>query len=207
MNNDARKTELASALPARRRWQGMARFLVRSPLVRRLVRRLIWSERTLDLLAETGDTLAVRQARWANALDRGSTFPLFVPTSNEMAPENFAEHMKRCRCVPWRWFLECGIDEEIKTVLDVGCGTGYRSHHFVNHGYDVTGVTSNPYEKDECVRRGMKIIEEDFHFLTIPRDSFDLVFSSHSIEHSVSPLFALWEWKRIVRPGDRKSVV
>jgi len=175
--------------------------MARSPLVRRLVRRLIWSDRTVELLAESGDTLAVRQVRWANALDRGSTFPLFVPTPRILAPENFADHMKQCRCSFWRWFLACGIDKEIRSVLDVGCGTGQRSHHFVGHGYDVTGVTFNPYEKEECVRRGMTILEDDFHFLTAPDNAFDLIVSSHSIEHSVSPLFALWEWKRVVRPG------
>jgi len=183
----------------RGRWT--ARFLSRSPLVHRLLRRLVWAEGALALLEEGRNSEAVRQMLWARALEQGSTLSLFLSDPEGMEPENFAEHMTTCHCAFWHWFLERGVESEIRTVLDVGCGTGYLTHHFVCRGFDVTGVTSNSLEKDECLRRGMKVLEEDFHFLSAPDAGFDLVVSTHSLEHSISPLFALWEWKRVLRPG------
>ena len=185
----------------RRKWRLAARLLARSRTVRRLLRRLIWFDRALEMAAESARSAAVHQLRWAHALEHGSTMPLFVLTPAEMRPEKFADHMEKCRCVFWHWFLAQGIDREIRTVLDVGCGLGYVTHHFVLHGYDVTGVTCNPHEKAECLQRGIKIVEEDFHFLSAPDGQFDLVIASHSLEHSIAPLFALWEWKRVLRPG------
>ena len=145
--------------------------------------------------------------RWARMLEQGSTLWLFPETPAGLEPENFAEHWKVCCCDLWHWFLARGIESEIRTVLDVGCGTGSTTEHFVRHGFDVTGVTCNPHEKRECLRRGIKVIEEDFHFLSADDGCYDLVFSSQSLEHSISPLFALWEWKRVVRPGGYLMIV
>jgi SAM-dependent methyltransferase len=118
-----------------------------------------------------------------------------------MTPENFDKHWRGCECVFWKWFQSLGIAKDIRRVLDVGCGSGYTTEHFLRYGFDVTGVTVNPHEKAECVQRGVRVLESDFHFLPENEDIYDLVFSSHSLEHSSVPLFALWEWKRVLRPG------
>jgi SAM-dependent methyltransferase len=189
----------------RRRW--LARFLARVPAVRRLLRRLVWFPGTLEIVGESNNSAAFHQMCSAHALERGSSLPLFVPTPRAMEPENFPEHMPFCRCTFWHWFLARGIEREIRTILDVGCGTGFTGHHFICRGFDVTGVTCNLHEKAECLQRGMRVLEDDFHFLSSPDESFDMVFSSHSLEHSIAPLFALWEWKRVLRPGGYLVIV
>jgi len=185
----------------------MVRFLARSQPVRRMLRRLVWSRGAMEILEEVQDSAAVHQMRWAGALEHGSTVPLFLPSLPDGAPQDFAAHWEECRCVFWHWFLARGVETEIRTVLEVGCGTGHLAHHFVRGGFDVTGVTCNPHERNECLRRGVKVLENDFHFLSVPDGAFDLVFSSHSLEHSISPLFALWEWTRVVRPGGYLMIV
>jgi hypothetical protein len=37
----------------------------------------------------------------------------------------------------------------------------------------------------------------DFSFLDYPDNSFDLIFSRHSLEHSPMPLLTLMEWARV----------
>lgn len=195
----AARTRLAVA--RKRRGSALARLLARSPLTHRLLRRLGWSYGALVALEGGRDSAAVHQMRWARALEQGSAVSLFVTTPESMRPENFGEHWKNCFCTFWTWFRAQGIEGEIRRVLDVGCGTGFATEHFVRQGFDVTGVTVNPHERDECLQRGIKIHERDFHYMSLPDGGFDLVFSSHSLEHSSSPLFALWEWRRVLRPG------
>jgi len=179
----------------------MARFLVRSPAVHRLLRRAVWSNGALEILGESRHSAAAHQIRWAQGLEQGSSLTLFPESPKGQEPENFAEHWKQCRCTYLHWFLDCGVAGEVRTILDVGCGGGHTTEHFLRQGFDVTGVTGNPYEAIECERRGIGVVTGDFQFLAAADESFDMVFSSHSLEHSISPLFALAEWKRVVRPG------
>jgi len=179
----------------------MARLLARSRAIHRLVRRLAWTDGALEILEEGRNSAACHQMRWARGLEQGSAYACFPSPPRDQLPENFSEHWRHCRCCYWQWFLAQGIESEIKTVLDVGCSLGYVAEHFLRQGFDVTGVTSNLHEMAVCLRRGVKVLDEDFHFLSVPDERFDLILSSHSLEHSISPLFALWEWKRVVRPG------
>lgn len=201
LSYDPNHSEARLRLSVCRRGGWPARALARSRLVHRLLQRVAWTGKRAALVEDKGDCVGAHQMRWAGALERGGALPIFWKTPEGEEPENFGEHMKDCQCPFWRWFLAQGIDREIHTVLDVGCGTGSMTEHFLRHGYDVSGVTCNPDEKAECLKRGIRIVEEDFHFLSTADGSFDLVFSSHSLEHSVSPVFALMEWKRVVRPG------
>jgi len=172
-----------------------------------LVRRLAASAAALEVLEAGCRSAVAHQVRWAQALEHGSALALFVETPRGMEPENFSSHFETCGCVYWRWFLAQGVEREIRTVLDVGCGGGHATEHFLRRGFDVTGVTCNADEMGECRRRGIRVLAQDFHFLGVPDGSFDMVFSSHSLEHSVSPLFALAEWKRVVRPGGYVMIV
>jgi len=198
------------ASPARvspRPWLGVARLLARWRLIRGLVRRVRWSAIALEVLENGRESAAAHQLRWARGLEQGSRYACFPGSPRDQQPENFGEHWKQCQCYFWHWFLAQGVAGKIRTVLDVGCGAGHLAEHFARYGFEATGVTSNMDEKNECLRRGVRVLEDDFHFLSAPDDSFDLVFSSQSFEHSLSPLFALMEWKRVVRPGGYLMIV
>jgi SAM-dependent methyltransferase len=48
---------------------------------------------------------------------------------------------------------------------------------------------------------GRQFLREATALTSIPDDTYDLVLSSHCLEHVANPLRALREWRRIVRPG------
>lgn len=189
------------ALCTRRRGSWIARLLSGMRWTKALLRRIAWSGGRLSLLEAAGHSPAAHQMRYVNALEQGAVLPLLPLISSDVEPGDLSKSMEEKPPPFWRWFQALGIENEIRKVLDVGCGTGFAAQRFLQRGYEVTGLTCNEYEKRQCVRRGLEVIERDLHFLSLPDDSFDLLFSSHSLEHGISPLFALWEWKRVIRPG------
>lgn len=190
-----------------RRWRALAKSLGRGGAVGRLVRRLATTRLLMEVTEKSRNSAAAHQLRLARALEHDAALAIFPGSPPGLEPENFAKHWANCRCPFWRWFLDRKVDHEIRRVLDVGCGEGYTTEHFVRHGFAVTGLTVNPHERHLCERRGIEVIEGDFHFLPVADESYDLVFSCHSFEHSVSQLFALWEWKRVVRRGGYIMIV
>jgi SAM-dependent methyltransferase len=53
----------------------------------------------------------------------------------------------------------------------------------------------------EGARRGSLRIVDDVDLSDVQSDSYDVVFSSHVIEHIANPLRALAAWQRVTRPG------
>lgn len=84
-----------------------------------------------------------------------------------------------------------------KSVLDLGCGTGFCQQFFENvWGAKYEGICLG---EDFITARdaGRNVKKMDFHFLDYPDSSFDLLFARHSLEHSPMPLLALMEWHRV----------
>lgn len=54
---------------------------------------------------------------------------------------------------------------------------------------------------------GRQYICEASHLVDIPNDAYDVVISSHCLEHSANPLKALGEWTRVLRPGGTLVVI
>ena len=85
-----------------------------------------------------------------------------------------------------------------KNVLDVGCGTGFCEPMFEEYGIEYTGVClGNDLELAKQSNRNVK--KMDFSFLDFADNSFDLVWSRHSLEHSPMPILTLMEWHRVAR--------
>lgn len=83
-----------------------------------------------------------------------------------------------------------------KTVLDVGAGQGFCQPIFEKWGVQYKGIALGN-DVIEAKRHGWNIDRMDFNFLEYEDNTFDLVFSRHSIEHSFSPLLSLMEWHRV----------
>jgi SAM-dependent methyltransferase len=57
------------------------------------------------------------------------------------------------------------------------------------------------FHYDEDHEPGRQYIREATDLRDIPSESYDVVLSSHTLEHTANPLLALSEWKRVLRPG------
>lgn len=88
--------------------------------------------------------------------------------------------------------------EGVQSVLDVGCGVGYAERCFKRIGItEYSGITLGEEDVETANLMGRNVREGDFHFLPWKNESFDMVFSRHSLEHSPMPLIALMEWHRV----------
>lgn len=84
----------------------------------------------------------------------------------------------------------------VETVLDVGCGTGFLQGMIPDKKY--LGVClGNDYKV--ALDAGRNVIQADYSFLDFEDNSFDLVVSRHSLEHSPMPLLTLMEWHRVAK--------
>jgi SAM-dependent methyltransferase len=83
-----------------------------------------------------------------------------------------------------------------ESVLDVGCGEGFCQPMFEEWGIKYTGICLGAdYLKAKKLERNVQ--KMDFNFLDYKDESFDLIFSRHSLEHSPMPIISLLEWHRV----------
>ena len=99
-------------------------------------------------------------------------------------------------------------------VVDLGCGPGQILGELADRRPDATlvGVDGDP----ECLRRAAArcpdaaLVEADISdpgpALVGRHGPFDLVLSSHSLEHLPDPVAALGAWRGLLRPGGRLVV-
>lgn len=92
---------------------------------------------------------------------------------------------------------------DIRTALDVGMGYGLHCAEFVRRGAETTGVSVHLPDALAAHARehGYAIARQDMHFLDFEDNTFDLVWASHTLEHSFAPLLAIREWMRVCQPG------
>ena len=90
---------------------------------------------------------------------------------------------------------EC-LPEDVRTVIDMGCGQGFMQSYFENKGVAWEGVTLGK-DYRVCKKKGLPVHDADITFLPFARNSYDLVFARHVLEHSPCPVPTLMEWRRI----------
>ena len=87
------------------------------------------------------------------------------------------------------------IDKNSKTILDVACGKGFLANKFVKMGYTVSGVDVHEDKKDTKFSYTKGNIEN----LPLEDQSFDIVTSTHTLEHIIDIKKAVNEIKRIAK--------
>jgi len=104
-------------------------------------------------------------------------------------------HTRLVREIMHEWISRLG---DVKSVLDVGCGDAAIAEPFFRKlGIDYTGMALG-VDVHKHNLRGVKAVNGDFSFLEeFADDSFGLIFSRHSLEHSPAPLLTLMEWHRV----------
>ena len=85
-----------------------------------------------------------------------------------------------------------------KTVIDMGCGQIAPQDVFERNGMAYTGVAIG---EDVIVAKaqGKNVLNMDMTFTEFGDESFDMVYSRHSLEHSPFPLLTLMEWHRVAK--------
>jgi ubiquinone/menaquinone biosynthesis C-methylase UbiE len=97
-------------------------------------------------------------------------------------------------------------------VLDVGCGTGFATEGLLQETEHVHGLDQSAHQLskayDKFGKRGpVRFYRGDAERLPFADDSFDVVWSSGSIEYWPNPVTALAELRRVAKPGSQVLVV
>ncbi|MCJ8275732.1 MAG: class I SAM-dependent methyltransferase [Bdellovibrionales bacterium] len=86
-------------------------------------------------------------------------------------------------------------------LLDIGCGSGWSSYLFAQHGFETTGVDLHSNGFDHETSEKLKFQTEDAQNLSFNDESFDVVCTNECLEHVPDPQKALSEMTRVLKPG------
>jgi len=86
-------------------------------------------------------------------------------------------------------------------LLDVGCGNGEYLFFAQSCGWFVKGVEPDSDAVEAMRAAGLDVACSTAEHLPFPAEKFDVVRSWHSLEHTYSPLSALSEIKRVLKPN------
>jgi len=92
---------------------------------------------------------------------------------------------------------------DCKIIIDIGCGIGNVVEWLSKRGHLSFGIT---YQNKEVIRAHelkRAVYYGDMHNLGGMESSFDAFIMWDSLEHSIAPLIALNEVKRIIRNGGK----
>ncbi|MHB1155512.1 MAG: class I SAM-dependent methyltransferase [Phycisphaerales bacterium] len=124
-----------------------------------------------------------------------------------------SEHYGALHAGYWKFFLRF-IDREIpvdatasRSILDVGCGAGHISRYFAEEKkLKITGIDLSDVGVAQCAQ-AVPTGKFRVHDLTQPMPfdagSFDYIWCSEVLEHLFSPLYALQQMKRVLKPNGK----
>lgn len=115
---------------------------------------------------------------------------------------NFKENRRRLHLS--RYEFACKYARGLR-VLDAACGTGYGSALMADHASQVDGVDISG-ETVQWANKTYGDAKTAFHkacveFVPFEDSAFDLVVSFETLEHTLSPQSAVWEFVRVMKPG------
>ncbi|MDY6779978.1 MAG: methyltransferase domain-containing protein [Halobacteria archaeon] len=103
-----------------------------------------------------------------------------------------------------------GVEEDDR-VLDVGCGTGFGTLGLVENAREVHGLDQSLHQMEKATGKDeladVEFVRGDAENLPYADGSFDIVWSSGSIEYWPNPVDALREARRVTRDEGRVLVV
>ena len=83
-------------------------------------------------------------------------------------------------------------------LLDVVTRDGYAIHLLKKHGYELFGTDIDDEYVNFCKNRGYNVLLDDFSDTQI-EEKFDIVYSSHVIEHCLYPLDFLKSCEKVLK--------
>ena len=103
----------------------------------------------------------------------------------------------------WAQCLQSFQEEGLRSLLEIGAGTGQAAHFFQSAGLEVVCTDLSPEMVRLCRKKGLEAHEMDFLRLDFPDGHFDGLFAQNCLLHVPKEDFAdvLREVRRVVRPG------
>jgi ubiquinone/menaquinone biosynthesis C-methylase UbiE len=96
-------------------------------------------------------------------------------------------------------FAKGGIDFSDKCLLEIGSGSGYQLTKLQKIAQQALGV--DIFESNYAAVRSADVVLYDGHHLPFPDQSFDVIFSSNTLEHIPHLEEIHREFKRVLKPG------
>jgi ubiquinone/menaquinone biosynthesis C-methylase UbiE len=126
----------------------------------------------------------------------------WYPFSSKNKIEKYQEHIRQLE-----WNAIYPFIPMKSSFIDVGCGAGYSLMKAkIELNCDIKGIDPEPgahgvgrYTSDDW--KNLPIIKGSAENLPFENDSFDVVYSSHVLEHVKSEEQTLDEMKRVLKPG------
>jgi len=124
------------------------------------------------------------------------------PISSKAKIEEYQEKIRELEWVAIKEFIP-----ESSSFLDVGCGAGYSlMRAYTELNCEVLGIDPAPGEHGvgrftSGIWKDRPILDGNAEDLPFESNTFDVVYSSHVLEHVVSEEKALTEMKRVLKPG------
>lgn len=106
-------------------------------------------------------------------------------------------------------FLRCFLQKN-DVLLDVGCGDGWYMNQLISKGYkneNVFGIDIGQDVIAAAAQKELRVKVSDMHDLDFSDNFFELVFCSHTLEHSHSPQLVLKQFRRVLNNKGRVVIV
>jgi 2-polyprenyl-3-methyl-5-hydroxy-6-metoxy-1,4-benzoquinol methylase len=116
---------------------------------------------------------------------------------NPLVPPPTSEHLNAIRMQEIGSVIR--LIEHRGRLLEIGAGTGWQSRALAEHGFDVTAidVATSIYSE----RRVWPVVDYDGFSIPFPQASFDVVYSSSTLEHIPHLREFQRELHRVLKPG------
>lgn len=95
--------------------------------------------------------------------------------------------------------------KENEMILEIGCGRGFLTRRIQSIAKETIGIDINPEAISNGVAFNLKVM--DAVKLDFPDESFDKIYSCHTIEHVPDTKKLFREMERVLKPGGKVLLV
>lgn len=92
-------------------------------------------------------------------------------------------------------------------ILDCACGDGVGLTELKKLGYNAVGIDFSPEKVIRATASGNTAYHADMHDMPFLAKTFDIIISSHTLEHAYDPGMVLDEFKRVLKKNGLLFVV
>jgi SAM-dependent methyltransferase len=102
---------------------------------------------------------------------------------NEKADSRDKADIGEWKTIELKSYMDALNNEEFRTVLDIGAGSGQHGKYLSDHGFDVTCIDLSPSMVETCRMKGLKAEVMDYYTLDFDAESFDAVWAMNTLLH------------------------